>query len=202
MNTMTVNDLVIEENDCCICNWHGYDIDWPIKEERGKFYYSIPGNINLPVCEACVKSKCSVINLPGGDILEDESEIYGTVAYLKKHELIKCENCGNIWDGYAQCNCWQWSEYKEAYDNENEDNENEDNENEDNENEDNAEDPVPKNVTIRSPRPTRQLPLPSSLFSDKKDKKIKELEEQNTILSEELSILKQKIEELNNLIKK
>ena len=19
----------------------------------------------------------------------------------------QCENCGNIWDGYAQCNCWQ-----------------------------------------------------------------------------------------------
>jgi hypothetical protein len=21
--------------------------------------------------------------------------------------LEQCENCGNIWDGYAQCNCWQ-----------------------------------------------------------------------------------------------
>jgi hypothetical protein len=20
----------------------------------------------------------------------------------------QCDNCGNIWDGYAQCNCWQW----------------------------------------------------------------------------------------------
>ena len=20
----------------------------------------------------------------------------------------QCANCGNIWDGYAQCNCWQW----------------------------------------------------------------------------------------------
>ena len=187
MNTMTVNDWVIEENDCCICNWHGYDIDWPNSDERGKFYYSIPGNINLPVCESCVKSKCSIINPPSSDVLEDESEIYGTVAYLKKNDLIKCENCGNIWDGCAQCNCWQWSEYKEAYDNENEDN---------------TEDPVPKNVTIRSQRPTRPLPLPPSLFSDKKDKKIKELEDQNTILSQELSILKQKIEELNNLIKK
>jgi hypothetical protein len=183
MNTMTLNDWVIEENDCCICNWHGYDIDWPIKHERGRFYYSIPGNINLPVCEGCVKSNCPFINLPSGDVLEDESEIYGTIAYLKKNDLIKCENCGNIWDGCAQCNCWQWSEYK-------------------NENEDNSEDLVPKNVTIRSPRPTRPLPLPPSLFADKRDIKIKELEEQNTILSEELSILKQKIEELNNLIKK
>jgi hypothetical protein len=21
---------------------------------------------------------------------------------------MQCENCGNIWDGYAQCHCWQW----------------------------------------------------------------------------------------------
>jgi len=26
----------------------------------------------------------------------------------------QCANCGNIWDGYAQCNCWQWNDY-EAY---------------------------------------------------------------------------------------
>ena len=23
-------------------------------------------------------------------------------------QMMQCENCGNIWDGYAQCNCWQW----------------------------------------------------------------------------------------------
>ena len=25
----------------------------------------------------------------------------------KPEDLIKCGNCGNIWDGYAQCNCYQ-----------------------------------------------------------------------------------------------
>jgi hypothetical protein len=20
----------------------------------------------------------------------------------------QCDQCGNIWDGYAQCNCWEW----------------------------------------------------------------------------------------------
>lgn len=25
--------------------------------------------------------------------------------------LEQCENCGNIWDGYAQCNCWQQMNY-------------------------------------------------------------------------------------------
>ena len=30
----------------------------------------------------------------------------------------QCDNCGNIWDGYAQCNCWQmnWQEEEEAAD--------------------------------------------------------------------------------------
>jgi hypothetical protein len=251
IDIMSEFDWVIEENDCCICNFHGYDIDWPIKEERGKFYYSIPGHINKPVCESCVKTNCLDIKVPNFDgsevdhnevdhnevdILEDESEIYGTVAYLRKYDLIKCENCGNIWDGCAQCNCWQWVEYKESTNNEvfqetaplrcdkcgnilgaivececwyyrnylkdkNDD------------------DPVPKNVTIRFPRPTkplpfpknvsirfprptRPLPMPPILIADKKDEQIKELEEQNKILLEELTNLKQKIEELFNLTKK
>ena len=25
----------------------------------------------------------------------------------KPEDLIKCGNCGNVWDGYAQCNCYQ-----------------------------------------------------------------------------------------------
>jgi hypothetical protein len=176
MDIMTVNDWVIEENDCCICKWHGYDIDWPIKEERGKFYYSIPGNINQPICESCVKTNCLDIKVPIDhtevdhvevDGAEDESEIYGTVAYLKKYDLIKCENCGNIWDGCAQCNCWQWSEYKEA---------------DDNENENNSGDPISKNVTIRSPPPDRPVPLPRDTILLRLEEKLALLEEENKIL--------------------
>ena len=247
IDIMSEFDWVIEENDCYICKWHGYDIDWPIKEERGKFYYSIPGNVNQPVCESCVKTNCLDIKLSNDhtevygsevDHAEDESEIYGTVAYLRKYDLIKCENCGNIWDGCAQCNCWLWAEYKENTDNA------VSQETEplrcdkcgnifgaivececwyyrnylQDKNENNTDDPVPKNVTIRFPRPNRPvpvpqnitirfprptipLPMPPNLFADK-DKKIKELEEQNKILLEELSNLKQKIEELFNLTKK
>jgi len=25
----------------------------------------------------------------------------------------QCDNCGNIWDGNAQCNCWQMNWYEE-----------------------------------------------------------------------------------------
>lgn len=28
----------------------------------------------------------------------------------------QCDNCGNIWDGYAQCNCWQYNWHDEAAD--------------------------------------------------------------------------------------
>ena len=27
-------------------------------------------------------------------------------------DLVKCGNCGNIWDGYAQCNCYQLEYYR------------------------------------------------------------------------------------------
>ena len=25
-------------------------------------------------------------------------------------DFVKCDNCGNIWDGNSQCNCWGYSE--------------------------------------------------------------------------------------------
>ena len=28
--------------------------------------------------------------------------------------LEQCENCGTIWDGYAQCNCWQMNFYDDV----------------------------------------------------------------------------------------
>ena len=28
--------------------------------------------------------------------------------YINGEQFAKCEYCGNIWDGYAQCNCWNW----------------------------------------------------------------------------------------------
>ena len=31
----------------------------------------------------------------------------GNTDILDDAELVECANCGNIWDGYAQCNCWQ-----------------------------------------------------------------------------------------------
>lgn len=27
-------------------------------------------------------------------------------------QMMECDNCGNIWDGYAQCNCWQMDYYE------------------------------------------------------------------------------------------
>lgn len=33
--------------------------------------------------------------------------------FLGLNGLVKCENCGIIWDGFAQCNCWQYEEEEE-----------------------------------------------------------------------------------------
>jgi hypothetical protein len=220
MNIMIECDWEIEENECCICKWHGYDMEWPNIEERGKFYYCTPGNINRPVCKSCVKSKYVDINIS----LADEPE-YGTVDYLEKNNLIKCTNCGNIWDGCAQCNCWNFQDYLETpLDLYQVDNVEKNEPKNEPKNEHTSSEPTPEEVFIqRFPRPTKPLPLPPSLLApsllapsllaptllDKRDKQIKDLEkekkdlvEQNKKLSHELSNLKQKIEELFNLTKK
>ena len=44
-------------------------------------------------------------------------EIEDNHAYLLRDieygYLEVCQNCGNIWDGNAQCNCWQWDDFDE-----------------------------------------------------------------------------------------
>jgi hypothetical protein len=193
INLMSECDWVIEENDCYVCNWHGYDVDWPNSDERGKFYYSIPGNINHPLCESCVKTNCLDIKTQINDAADDdESEIYGTVAYLRKHDLIKCENCGNIWDGCAQCNCWQWNDYGERTDEIDAD------EIGPNEIGPYEIDPyeiiiIRENVSVRSPPPDRPVPLP-------RDKKIMGLEEKIALLEEENKNLLEEIRHLKNLV--
>lgn len=90
-------DVEYEENDCVICDIHGYDSNWSEEEKRGKFYYSIPYKLNEPVCYYCVNK-------------EENIEEY---IYLKSNDLIKCGNCNNIWDGCSQCNCYMYYEYDE-----------------------------------------------------------------------------------------
>lgn len=34
---------------------------------------------------------------------------------LHYHGLVQCDNCGNIWDGNAQCNCWQFTLIEEIF---------------------------------------------------------------------------------------
>ena len=31
--------------------------------------------------------------------------------HINTQDLITCGNCGNVWDGYAQCNCYQINFY-------------------------------------------------------------------------------------------
>jgi hypothetical protein len=35
--------------------------------------------------------------------------------YESNDDLITCENCGNMWDGYAQCNCWTHEMYMQQF---------------------------------------------------------------------------------------
>ena len=197
LKEMYKHDEENEENDCSVCGWHGYDCSWPEEEKIGSFYYSIPCKLNEPVCYACVNERLSeqIYSNDSNTIYINELSLSELTIYLLQNNLIKCENCGNIWDGCAQCNCWSNDIYYDTdpYA----------------EPENYTEDPRPEeNVNMYNLPPNHQAPAPLSLHSlninnnNEKDKRIIELETQNKELVEELLILKQKIEDLIQFIKK
>ena len=160
-------DVEYEENDCVICDIHGYDSNWPEEEKRGKFYYSIPYKLNEPVCHYCVNK-------------EENIEEY---IYLKSNGLIKCGNCNNIWDGCAQCNCYMYSEYDDNVDNTIEEEE---------------------EKFVCSLPPNRPVPYPESYTNNKKIEELEErnleLKKENKLLIEEITKIKELMEELIDLM--
>ena len=51
--------------------------------------------------------------------------VYGPEEWWQAEGLVKCSNCGFIWDGYAQCNChgdiWEPSDDDDQADNDDQD---------------------------------------------------------------------------------
>jgi len=48
-------------------------------------------------------------------LMEDEDNLIHTINQVEQGQLIVCNNCGNIWDGNAQCNCWGWNYILEQF---------------------------------------------------------------------------------------
>jgi hypothetical protein len=50
--------------------------------------------------------------------MENTVVVYGPEEWWQAEGLVKCSNCGFIWDGYAQCNChgdiWEHSDDDQA----------------------------------------------------------------------------------------
>ena len=50
--------------------------------------------------------------------MENNVVVYGPEEWWQAAGLVKCSNCGFIWDGYAQCNChgdiWEPSDDDQA----------------------------------------------------------------------------------------
>lgn len=48
----------------------------------------------------------------------ENAVVYGPEEWWQAEGLVKCSNCGFIWDGYAQCNChgdiWEPSDDDQA----------------------------------------------------------------------------------------
>jgi hypothetical protein len=99
-------------------------------------------------------------------------------------ELIKCENCGNEWDGCAQCNCWGREMYQRQFD-------------EDNNNED-EEKSSPEQSSLYGPPPQKDLPDPPLSASHRSSPPQKEVPEPPTIkaLKKTIDILKSTVSQL------
>lgn len=176
-----------EENDCSVCGQHGYDCSWPENEKRGKFYYSIPCKLNEPVCQLCVNGDVTTQNLDNEKDSKSINEMSDAemVIYLRENDLIKCNNCGNIWDGCAQCNCWSNDMYYGSYTNADADADTDTDTEPYAEPEQYTEDPRPEEtVNMRNLPPNRPVPVPVPLSlqslninnNNEKDNLIKELE--------------------------
>ena len=203
-------DFEMEENDCTICNWHGYDSSWPEKNKRGKFYYSIPFKLNEPVCHFCVI----------GDYTENNSddEIIHAITkeeelkYLKENDLVKCGNCHDIWDGFAQCRCYANTDcyiYYDSNDNRQvQDPAQEDPVQQDPVQEDPVQqdpvqqDPVQDKEYVRRSPPSRPLmDAVPELYINKTNNIIKILKKENMTLKEENRVLVEKFASLKLKLK-
>ena len=199
-------DFEMEENDCTICNWHGYDSSWPEKNKRGKFYYSIPFKLNEPVCHFCVT----------GDYTENNSDdeiIHARtkeeeLKYLKENDLVKCGNCHDIWDGFAQCRCYANTDcyiYYDSYTNDNrqvQDPVQEDPVQQDPVQDPVQQDPVQEKEYVRSSPPSRPLmDAVPELYINKTNNIIKILKKENMTLKEENRVLVEKFASLKLKLK-
>jgi len=46
-------------------------------------------------------------------LMDYEDSLMYIINQVEYGHLEVCQNCGNIWDGHAQCNCWQWNDILE-----------------------------------------------------------------------------------------
>ena len=43
------------------------------------------------------------------NVYKKKGPLYCNIKF--KLDFVECENCGNVWDGYAQCNCYEIDYY-------------------------------------------------------------------------------------------
>jgi hypothetical protein len=64
-------------------------------------------------CESCRKNVCEKCSYDKDFVLCGKCDEEYSKGILKKEDmnswLVTCGNCGNQWDGNAQCNCWDFN---------------------------------------------------------------------------------------------
>ncbi len=103
-----------------------FDLYWYIKLiQNSKYDIIIPKNVILNLNNNFNISNNKNLNIKIDEFKDyirthDDFKLFRSSKILYYNteipdNMIQCENCGNIWDGNAQCNCWGWNYILEQF---------------------------------------------------------------------------------------
>ena len=83
-------------------------------------HYHLDNIIDLYECSCCRSRICEKCLVNGEYLLCQSCHSNDNLTHEDMYTwLMKCEICGNLWDGNAQCNCWEY-DFKLAFESESE----------------------------------------------------------------------------------
>jgi hypothetical protein len=101
------NNVYYQKYRCNSCNYqtHDDDPDCSICKKKGCMYAIALDEEEEESGEE--EEEEIVYNKSDGEADEESSsESYNDDLYSHNDTLVECQYCGNLWDGYAQCNCY------------------------------------------------------------------------------------------------
>lgn len=81
-----------------------------VEDDNGALYTFTEVGDDASPCAPCATSACASASAgaPKPLLCDDYGYYVESDDDLASRGMIRCGDCGNVWDGNAQCNCWQY----------------------------------------------------------------------------------------------